>query len=155
MFALEIEDLHPVVLAVGDVHPVLVHPYVVGQVEVTFTNRDRTLLAPAELQLAVGREHVDPVVAIAVGHVHVPVRCDADVGRLVERLAVAAFLVLGPEGQQQLSIHREVLHGVVAVVRKPDRPVASEADAVGTLEVALAPGPQHVSVAVEHDHRVF
>ena len=44
---------------------------------------------------------------------------------------------------------------MVAVVGQPDRVVGRHEHAMGARIDALTPGPQEVSVAVEHDHRVL
>src|SRR5262249_35715432 len=45
-------------------------------------------------------------------------------------------------------------HGVVAVVGAVELVVGIDVEAVGAPEEALAPAPDEVAVAVEHDHRV-
>src|SRR5258708_20479495 len=65
--AVAVEDLHPVVLAVGDVDPaVRIAADVVRNVELP---RIGAGLAPRGQQLAVGRVFVDAGVAVAVRHV--------------------------------------------------------------------------------------
>src|SRR5271167_2716777 len=65
-FAALVEDLHPIVLAVGHQHPAApVDPYAVRQVELS---RRGARLAPGELVFGIGREFVHPSIAVAVGH---------------------------------------------------------------------------------------
>src|SRR4029077_2364036 len=67
VLALAVEDLHAVVLAVGDIDPaIFVGGDVVGDVELAGIRAGR---APAHQVLAVGRILVDDAVAVAVGDI--------------------------------------------------------------------------------------
>ena len=78
-------------------------------------------------------------------------------GAAIERLVahVAAGTPGNPDRQQDLAVERALADRVVAVVGAVEQLIRPDMDAVGALEHALAPGPQEVAVAVEHDHRVF
>jgi hypothetical protein len=75
----------------------------------------------------------------------------------MERLAahIGRRLAGDAESQQHLAVERAFTDRMVAVICQENRVVRRHVDAVGTLEDALPPRPQEISVAVEHDHRVF
>ena len=77
------EELNAAVLAIGDVHGAVgVDGDAVRHVKLP---RPAPRLAPREQQPAVGRRTVDARVAVAVGDVHLAVRRERQVGRIVER----------------------------------------------------------------------
>src|SRR5436190_1559393 len=88
-----IEHLHAVVLAVGDKQAAApVDPDAVRQIELP---RRVAGLAPGELVFGLGREFVDPGVAVTVGHKHLARGRESDVGRQVERAAAMRHLAPG------------------------------------------------------------
>ena len=81
--ALGAEELHPVVLAIGDEHTVArVHPDAVRRGELSAARPRR---APRAEVPALGREAVHGGVAVPVGDVDLAPRRHRDVGRMVER----------------------------------------------------------------------
>jgi hypothetical protein len=56
---------------------------------------------------------------------------------------------------QDAAVRGHLADGVIAVVGAIDRTVRRDVDPVGVPENALAPGPQEVSVTVEHHHGVL
>src|SRR6266545_5482553 len=83
--AVAVEDLHPMVLPVGDIDPAVgIADDIVRDVEFARTG---AAFAPGKQQLAVRREFVDAGVGVAVRDIDVEVRRQRGVGAAVERLA--------------------------------------------------------------------
>ena len=153
--AVAVENLHPVVLAVGDIDPaVRVGDDVVRDVELA---RIGAALAPRKQQLAVRREFVDAGIRVAVRDIDVEIGRQRGVGAAVERLA--AHKRRGPprnaDFEQYLAAERAFAHGVVAVIGAVQRLVRADMQPVRPVEQVFAPGIQQVAVAVEHHHRVL
>jgi hypothetical protein len=129
ILAFVVEDLHPMILAVRDVHEALgVGGDIVWDVE---TARVGTRLAPREEQTPLGIVFVDARISVPVRHVDVAVlRTQRDVRRPVEGLAAVEGrgLVGVPQGQQQLALGRELPDGMVQVVGEPKRAVRADRD---------------------------
>ena len=110
--AVLVEDLHPVVLAVGDQHPpAAVDPQPVRQVELA---RPVARLAPGLEIFHIGREFVHARVAVAVRHEIRAVGRDDDVGRQVERPAAMRDLL--PRGRAVIVVRHA---GIGARSRAP------------------------------------
>ena len=85
VFAVAVEHLHAMVLAVGDIDlAVVVAGDVVDEVELS---RPGAGLAPREQQFSIGRVFVDAGILVSVGDVDVAVRREGGVGAAVERVA--------------------------------------------------------------------
>ncbi len=154
VFAVAVEHLDAVVLAVGDIDPAIrVAAHIVGDVELAGIGAG---LAPCHQQLAVGRIFVDARIAVAVGDVDLALRRQCRVGAAVERLAahIGRGLAGDAEGQQHPALEGAFAHRVVAVIGQKHGVVRGHVDAVRPVKDALAPGAQEVAVAVEHHHRV-
>lgn len=154
VLAAGVEDLHPMVLAVGDVDPAVgVAADVVHDVELA---RTAAGLSPGAQQLAVWRVLVHARVAIAVRHVDLAAGRERGVGAAVEWIPahIGRRLAGHAQLQEQLALRSEFAHGMVAVVAAVEHVVGADVQAVGVAEHPLPPGPQKVPLAVEHDHRV-
>src|SRR5262249_8540130 len=57
--------------------------------------------------------------------------------------------------QQDLTVQGALPDRVIAVIGQPDRLVRRHMHAMRAVENVLAPGPQKIAVAVEHDHRML
>src|SRR6516165_7450916 len=172
-FAVLIEDLHPVVFAVGHQHPAApVDPDAVRQVELAGR---RPRFAPGEQMFGVGREFVHPGIAIAVGHEHRAVGSESDVGREVERAAAVRDLApslrteivcghagvgarpLFTDGLQQLPGRSEFLELLMVLIAQPDDvlPILlHDADRVRKGEQPRTPGRQKTAPGTEDYDRV-
>src|SRR5712692_5388862 len=150
--ALAVEDLDAMILAVRHIdEPVAIGDEVVGQVEVS---RVGAGLTPGHDVLAVGRVLVHARVAVAVRDEEIAaLRADGHVSRTVEGLAPLKRrgLVGVSDGQEQLTLRRELPHGVLEIVGEPHGSVGIDGDAVGAPHVSLAPGANELAVAVEDD----
>jgi hypothetical protein len=148
-----VEDLNPMVLAVGHVdEPLGVGRDVVRQVEAAGIG---PRLPPGEEVPATGIVLVDARVPVAVGDVEVARdRRERDVGGPVERLAALepCRRVRVPEGQQELPLPGELPDRVVAVVGQPDQVVGADGDRMGPADEPLAPGAEEVALPVK-DHQ--
>ena len=154
VFAVAVEHLHAMVLAVGDIDPAVgVGGDIVHDVELAGIGAG---LAPAFDQLAVRRVFVHAGIAIAVGDVDLALRRQRGVGAAMERLAAheRRRLVRDADGQQHLAVGGAFAHGVVAVIGAIEIVVGVDVQAVGAGEQAFAPAAQEIAVAVEHHHRM-
>ena len=116
VFAIAVEHLHAVVLAVGHVNPaVLVGRDVVHDVELA---RIAAGFAPGLHQLAGGRVLVHAGIAVAVRHINFALRRERRVRAAMERLAthIGRGLVGDADREQHLALRRALAHRVVAVV---------------------------------------
>src|SRR6185312_12344967 len=116
VFAVAVEHLHAMVLAIGDIDPAIgVGRDVVHDVELPGI---AARLAPGFQQLAVGRIFVHAGIAVAVGDVDLALRRQRGVGAAMERLAahVGGWLLGDADGQQHLAVGGALAHGVVAVI---------------------------------------
>lgn len=151
--AVEVEQLHPVVLAVADRQGAFVHK--------AQCVRDRELprpgsrLAPRLHVTARRVEVVDPGIAVAVGDENVPRhRVHGDVRRLRERVtAEPGRPALLPEDTHELAVHIALLDAVRAGVDQKHGVVADVDDTVGARELAHSPARQVVARLVEDDDR--
>ena len=139
VLSVPVEDLHPVVLAVGDVDPAIgVATDIVRKIEFT---RPGPGLTPTLEQLAVGRKLVDGGIAIAVGDVNVAVwgqramRAAAEGLVAHERRGLFRFADL----EKQFSVEREFPDGVIAVVGEIDGVVRTDIGPVGVFEDPMSP----------------
>jgi hypothetical protein len=83
VFAVRLENLHPRVLAIGDVYePAAVDCNAVRKHELAGPAAG---LAPGEQKLSVRGEFVNPCIAVPVGDVHVAIGQHRDVGDAVKR----------------------------------------------------------------------
>ena len=145
VFAVAVEHLHAVVLAVGDIDPAVgVGDDVVDDVELAGIGAG---LAPGLDQLAVGRVFVDAGIAVAVGHIDLALRRQRSVGAAVERLAAheRRGLVRNADGQQHLAVGGAFAHGVVAVVGAIEIVVGVDVQAVRAVEQAFAPARDEIA----------
>ena len=155
VFAVAVEHLHAMILAVGDIDPAVgVGCDVMHDVELAGI---AARLAPGLEQLAVGRVFVHAGIAVAVGDVDLALRRQRGVSAAVERLAahIRRRLFGNADRQEHLAVGRTLAHGVVAVVGAIEIVVGIDVQAVGAREQAFAPTLDEIAVAVEHDHRVF
>ena len=155
VFAVAVEHLHAMVLAVRDVDPaVRIGDDVVHEVELA---RIGAGLAPALDQLSVRRVLVHAGIAVAVRHVDLALRRQRRVGAAVERLAAheRRGLARDADGEQHLAVGRALAHRVVAVVGAVEIVVGVDVQAVRAREQPLAPALDEAAVAVQHHHRVL
>ena len=138
--ALRVEDLDPVVLAVGYVDQALgIRGDVVRQVEAAGIGPG---VAPREDVPPLGIVLVDAGVPVAVGDVEVSgVRAERHVRRLIEGLAPleARRFVRVPDRQEQPPLGRELADRVLQVVGQPHRVVRADRDPVGPPHQSLTP----------------
>src|SRR5580700_4356866 len=155
VFAVAVEHLDPVVLAIGDIDPtVRVAADVVDDVELTGIGAG---LAPRHQQLAVRRVFVDAGVAVTVRDVDFALWRQRRVGAAVERLAahIRRRLAWDAELQQHLAVFEPAFaHEMAAIVGQVDRLVPADMDAVRAGILSLAPGAQEITLAIEHHHRM-
>src|SRR6266508_3769406 len=111
---------------------------------------------------------MDARIAVAVGHVEVAVRRDGEVRRSIERWSASRDRADGlpviarvgrhaarSDGLQEAAVARESTHGLIAVVREPQRVVGRERDPVRAhREDALAPRADETAVALVDEHGV-
>src|SRR5688572_9054862 len=151
-----IEDLHAVVLAVGHVHESGgVGGDVVRQVEAPGVGAG---LAPRHQMPAFGIVLVHAGVAVAVRDVHVArLRRDRHVRRPVEWLPAleARGLVRIADGEETLSLGRELSNRVMQVVGQPQRAVGADRDSVRPTEDAFTPRALEAPGTIEHDDRML
>ena len=155
VFAVAVEHLHAVVLAVGDIDPAVgIGRDIVDDVELAGIGAG---LAPGFEQLAVRRIFVDAGIAVAVGNIDLALRRQRGVGAAVKRLAAheRRRLVRDADRQQHLSVGRALAHGVVAVIGAVEIVVGIDVQAVGAVEQAFAPAGDEIALAVQHHHRMF
>src|SRR6266542_4724564 len=147
-----VEDLHAMVLAIGDVdEAVAVGDEVMRQVEVP---RAGARLAPGHDVRTVRRVLVDARVAVAVRDEEEPaLRADRDMRGTVEGLAALECrgLVGVADGQQACAVRRELAHGVLEIVRQPHHSIGIDRDAVRSAHLSLAPRAQERAVPIEDD----
>src|SRR6202163_2516402 len=154
VFAVAVEHLHAVVLAVRHIDPaVLVGDDVVDDVELA---RIGAGLAPGLYQPAVWRVFVDAGVAVAVRHVDFALRRQRRVGAAVERLAAheRCRLVRDADGQQHLAVNRAFAHRMIAVIGAIEIVVGIDVQPMGAAKQPFAPAGDEIALAVEHHHRV-
>ena len=155
VFAVAVEHLHAMILAVGDIDPAIgIGRDVVDDVELAGIGAG---LAPAFEQFAVGRVFVDAGVAVAVGDIDLALRRQRGVGAAMERLTAheRRRLVRNADGQQHLAAGRTFAHGVVAVVGAIQIVVGVDVQPVRAAKQAFAPAGDEIAFAVEHHHRMF
>src|SRR6202163_401880 len=153
-FAVAVEHLHAVVLAVRHIDPaVLVGDDVVDDVELA---RIGAGLAPGLYQPAVRRVFVDAGVAVAVRHVDFALRRQRRVGAAVERLAAHERwrLVWDADRPQHLALHRAFARRMIAVIGAIEIVVGIDVQPMRAAEQPFAPAGDEIALAVEHDHRV-
>ncbi len=139
VFAVAVEHLHAVVLAVGDIDPaVVIGGDIVDDVELAGIGAG---LAPGFQELAVRRIFVDAGIAVAVGDIDLALRRQRGVGAAVKRLAAheRRRLVRDADRQQHLAVGGAFAHGVVAVVGAIEIVVGVDVQAVRAVEQAFAP----------------
>ena len=154
VFAVAVEHLHAVVLAVGDIDPAVgIGRDIVDDVELAGIGAG---LAPGLQQLSVRRIFVDAGIAVAVGNIDLALRRQRGVGAAVKRLAAheRRGLVRDADGQQHLAVGRALAHGVVAVIGAIEIVVGIDVQAVGAVEQAFAPARDEIALAVQHHHRM-
>src|SRR5262249_1906465 len=154
IFAVAIEHLHAMILAVGDIDPAFfVSANVVHDVELTWI---APRFAPREKQLSVGRILVYSGVAVAVRNIYVPLRGEGHMRAAIERFAalIGRRLVWHAQGENDFSIQAALSHGVVAVVAQENRFVGTQRRTVRPFEYALAPGTEKPPIPVEDDDRM-
>ena len=155
VFAVAVEYLHAVVLAIGDIDPAIrVGDDVVHDIELAGISAG---LAPSLDQLSVRREFVHAGVAVAVGDVDLAFGRQRRMGAAVERLAAheRRRLVRDADGQQHLAVGRAFAHRVVAVIGAVEIVVGVDVQAVRAVEQPFAPAFDEIAIAVEHHHRVL
>src|SRR6516225_4087459 len=155
VFAVAVEHLHAVVLAVGDIDPASgIAADIVNDIELALAGAGR---APGEQQLAVRRVCVDTGIAVAVRDVDVAVRRQRGVGAAVERLTrhVGRRLARHAELQQHLAVERDLAHEVPAIVGQEYRVVRRHVDAMRPRILPFAPRAQKIALAVEDHHWVL
>src|ERR1700744_6534977 len=139
VLSVPVEDLHPVVLAVGDVDPaVRVTADIVREIEFTGPGSG---LAPTHQQLAVGRKLVDCGIAVTVRDINVAVGSERAV-RAAAKWLVAhewRWLFRLANLQKQFSVEREFPDGVIAVVGEIDGVVRTDIGPVGVFEDPMSP----------------
>ena len=154
VFAVAVEHLDAVVLAVGDIDPAVgVGCDVVDDVELAGIG---ARLAPAFHQFAVGGVFVHAGIAVAVRHIDLALRRQRGMGAAMERLAAheRRRLVRDADGQQHLAVDSAFAHGVVAVVGAIEIVLGVDVQPMRAAEQAFAPALDEIAVAVEHHHRM-
>ena len=154
-FAVAVEHLHAVVLAIGDIDPAVgIAVDVVRQIELALAD---AAAAPGHQVFSVRRVLVHLGVAVAVGHVDLALGRQRGVGAAAERLPAHERRRLAghAEGHQHAAVERAFPHAMRAVVGAEDRVVRRHVHAVRAREHAFAPRAQEIAGAVEHDHRMF
>ena len=154
VFAVAVEHLHAMVLAVGDIDPAVgIGGDVVDDVELAGIG---ARLAPGLQQLAVGRVFVDAGIAVTVRDVNLALRRQRGMGAAVERLAahIRLWPVRDADRQQHLAVDRALAHGVVAVIGAIEIVVGVDVQPMGAVEQAFAPAPEEIALAVQHHHRM-
>ena len=144
VFAVAVEDLHPVVFAVGDINPALrVADDIVRDIELA---RIAAAFAPGEQQLPVRVEFVHPGIGVAVRDIDLEVRRQRRMGTAIERLAAHERRrpARDADFQQHLAIEGAFADGVVAVVGAIKRVIRPDMQAVRPVEQSLAPGIEQV-----------
>jgi hypothetical protein len=155
VFAVAVEYLDAVVLAVGDIDPtVRVGADVVHDVELAGVGAGA---APRHQQFADRRILVDLGIAVAVGDVDLAFRRQSRMGAAVERFA--AHIRRRPAGnaelQEHLAVERAFADEMPAIIGQVNRFVRSHMDAMRPRILALTPGAQKITLAIEHHDRVF
>ena len=154
VFAVAVEHLHAMVLAIRDIDPAVgVGADVVHDVELAGT---AARAAPREQQLAVGRIFVHARVAVAVADIDVAARRERGVGAAIERLAAheGRRPARDADREQHLAVERALADRVVGVVGEIDGVVRAHVQAVRARENAFAPGAQEAAFAIVDDHRM-
>src|SRR6185295_14076047 len=155
VFAIAVEHLHAMVLAVGDVDPAcIVGGDIVGDIELP---RFAAGFAPRHDELARWREFVHARVAVAVGNVDFVLRRQRRVRATVKRFPAHERGGFAGDADRQLDLARAgaAPHRMVPVIGQVEHIVLVDVETVRALEYALTPGAQEVAVAIEHDDRVL
>ena len=153
--AVAVENLDPMILAVGDVNPTVgVAGDVVRDVELTGVG---ARAAPGQQHPPVGRVFVDTRVAVAIRNIDVALRRHGGMGAAVERLSahVRSRFPSSAQGEQNLAVKGALADRVVGIVGQPEGFIRRNEHTVRRGKQTLTPGAQEIAVAVEHDHRVF
>ena len=154
VFAVAVEHLHAVVLAVGDIDPAVgVGDDIVHDVELAGIG---ARLAPGLHQFSIGAVFVDAGIAVAVRHVDLALRRQRGMGAAMERLAAheRRRLVRDADGQQHLAVGGALAHGMVAVIGAIEIVVGVDVQPVGAVEQPFAPACDEIAVAIQHHHRM-
>src|SRR5918994_6555810 len=99
---------------------------------------------------------MNPRVAVTVGNVDLFLGRQSHVSAAIERLAtlIRGGLAWDTEGKEDFAIQGAFAHRVIPVIGQIKRVIRSHGDTVGAFEVALAPGTQKITMAIEDDHRM-
>ena len=154
VFAVAVEYLHAVVLAVCHVDPtVFVGHDVVHDIELAGIGAG---LAPRHDALAVGRVLVHAGIAVSVRNIDLPLGGQRRVGAAMKRLAAheRRGLPRNADREQHLAVGRALSHRMVAVVGAVELIVSVNMQSVRAVEQAFAPARDEIAVTVEHDHRM-
>ncbi len=154
VFAVAVEHLDAVVLAVGDIDETVgVGCDVVDDVELAGIG---ARFAPGLDQSAVGREFVDAGIAVTVRDVDFALGRERGVGAAVERLAAheGRRLVRDADRQQHFAVGRAFPHRVVAVIGAIEIVLGVDVQSMRAIEQAFAPARDEIALAVEYHHRV-
>src|SRR5437762_2154622 len=155
-FAVAVEHLHAVVLAVGDIEPALrIAADIMRDVELAGIGAG---LTPGAQEFTVDGEFMDARIAVAVRDVEmVALRRQRRMRTAVKRLAAhkGRRLSRNPDRQQDAAVEGAAAHRVIAVIGQPDRVVGRHVDAMGPGEDALAPGAQQIASLIEDRDRVI
>ena len=154
VFAVAVEHLHAVVLAVGDIDPAVgIGRDIVDDVELAGIG---ARLAPGLEQFSVRRIFVDAGIAVAVRDIDLALRRQRGMGAAVKRLAAheRRRLVRDADGQQHLAVGRALAHGMVAVIGAIEIVVGIDVQTMRAVEQAFAPAGDEIALAVEHHHRM-
>src|SRR5262245_30648916 len=155
IFAVAVEHLHAMVLAVGDVDPAaIVGGDIVGDVELP---RFTAGFAPRHDELARRRELVHARVTVAVGNVDLAFRRQRRVRATVKWLPAHERGRFAGDADRQFDLAGggAAPHRMVPVIGQVEYIVLVDVETVRTLEYALAPRAQEIAVAVEHDDGVL
>src|SRR6185295_12871177 len=147
VFAVAVEHLHAVVLAVGDIDPAVgIGRDIMDDVELAGIGAG---LAPGFQQLSVRRIFVDAGIAVAVRDIDLALRRQRGVGAAVKRLAAheRRRLVRDADREQHLAIGGALAHGVVAVVGAIQIVVGIDVQAVRAVEQVFAPAGDEIALA--------
>ena len=127
-----------------------------------------TRAPPADLVFSLGRESVDPTIAISVRDEQASIRGHGEVGGQVERptrlgdcqvvhvhhARVAADTGC-PQGLLAVTVGRVAMNHVPVVIGQPDHVIPGDPDSVRPLELPLTPASQEAAVRRIDDHRVL
>src|SRR6266511_3918112 len=155
VFAVAVENLNAVILAIRDVDPTfLVGANVVHDVELSGIG---TRFSPRQQQFAVRRIFMHARIAVAVRNINIALGREGYMRAAIKRFAalIGRRLSRNSDRQKNFSIQGAFADRVIAVIGQKNRLLRSDGRAVRPLENAVPPRPQQITIAVEDDHWMF